>query len=293
MEGRYMFENCTKLLSFSWDLPSLTNGYQMFYGCTALKSFDSDLPSLTSGSYMFYNCTALSYFNADLRSLTEGQGMFEGCNLDSSPVNHIALKINKNVTNNPRFDIGVNNNITNDEQVKKDLGLIKQKGWNVYTNGSNATTTYTLPKYKGYTTVAEIIEAEYNYLSNDIVYGYWKEHLPDLEHGGNGQYNEGMFYNCSALNSFMADLSSLTYSNWMFYGCTNLTTFYSMLPSLTDGTGMFSCCSQLNAFYSDTSYTPVNLSSLTNGYMMFYDCEKLTTFYSDLPSLTHGYKMFA
>jgi hypothetical protein len=110
--------------------------------------------------------------------------MFSGCNLDAPSVKNIALTINKTVTNNPRIDLGIFGAIIVDEQVKKDVGLIKHKGWNVYANYDNTTMSYTLPKYAGCTTIDSVKAKDANYLTNDIVNGVWSEHLPDFNDYG-------------------------------------------------------------------------------------------------------------
>jgi hypothetical protein len=178
----YMFNGCTSLSNFSSSLPEVTSARDMFYGCFALESFTSDLSSLTNGSEMFSWCTALTTFNADLSSLTDGNRMFHLCSLNAPSVKNIALTINR-TTSNARFDIGVDMDIANDAQVKKDLGLIKQKGWNLWINGGKITTDYTLPKYAGCTNVDEIKAKDANYKTTDIVNGVWTEHLPDLTDG--------------------------------------------------------------------------------------------------------------
>lgn len=100
---------------------------------------------------------------------------------------------------------------------------------------------YTLPKYAGCTTVAEIAAKNANYKTNDIVNGIWGEHLPDLELGLNDA-GMGLFFSCTNLTSFSSDLSSLTNGSLMFFGCTNLTSFNSNLSSLTNGISMFTNC---------------------------------------------------
>ena len=170
-------------------------------------------------------------------------------------------------------------------------------------------------KYKGCKTVDDVKTVDPDYLTNDIVDGVWKEGLGDLEQGGNGNYNGGMFYACRNLTSFTSDLSSLTVGGKMFQGCSNLTTFTSNLsnltdgkymfaqcknittftsdlPSLTDGECMFNNCPNLTSFSADSSGSPVNLSSLTDGNNMFYVCRNLTSFSSNLRSLTNGNQMF-
>jgi hypothetical protein len=210
--GEGMFYNCSALTTFNTDLSSLTNGDRMFCKCIELKTFYNDLPSLTDGDYMFDSCTSLTSFSSDLSSLTNGRYMFYGCKLDAPSVKNIALTINKNVTGKPRFDLGVLD--PNDEQVKKDIGLITYKGWDVYTNNSNATTTYTFPKYEGYTTYEEIAALPTDYL-DDIVNGVWSEHLPDLEKGFYTD-GDGMFTFCSTLESFNGYLSRLENGSYMF-----------------------------------------------------------------------------
>jgi hypothetical protein len=77
----------------------------------------------------------------------------------------------------------VGSSIVNNAQVKRDLGLIKHKGWNIFVNGSNGTNSYTLPKYARCTDGSEITAKNANYKTTDIVNGVWTEHLPDLTAG--------------------------------------------------------------------------------------------------------------
>ena len=88
--------------------------------------------------------------------------------------------------------------------------MIKQKGWNVYINGSNASSLYTLPKYAGCTTVDAIKAKDANYMTTDVVSGAWTEHLPDLTNGSN------VLRNCTTITSFSADLSAMTNGTKMF-----------------------------------------------------------------------------
>ena len=74
-----MFKGCTKLETFSSDLPNLTDGSYMFYD-TKLASFSSDLSSLKNGDGMFSRCYSLTSFNSNLHSLTNGDSMFSHCN---------------------------------------------------------------------------------------------------------------------------------------------------------------------------------------------------------------------
>jgi hypothetical protein len=49
-------------------------------------------------------------------------------------------------------------------------------------------------KYMGCKTVDDIKAIDPDYFTNDIIDGVWTESLADLEQGGNGQHNGGMFY---------------------------------------------------------------------------------------------------
>ena len=282
--GYEMFSNCTKLTTFNYDLSSLTNGRCMFNYCSNLANFTSDLSSLTDGTSMFNYCTNLTTFNSDLSSLTDGYMMFRYCSLDAPSVKNIALTINK-ITNNASFDIGVDETIQDDVQVKRDLGLIKHKGWNLQINDNNLASDYTLPKYAGCTTPEKVKSKDANYLTTDIVNGVWGEHLPDLTRGCTSTA-EGLFKNNNTLTTFTSDLSSLTNGSQMFYSCKSLTTFSSNLKSLTNGFAMFYACSGLTSFSAD-------LSNMLGGESMFYGCRSLTSFSSDLSSLTNGNSMFA
>lgn len=180
--GTSMFENCTSLTAFvSSGLSALTDGIEMFDGCTSLPSFSGDLSSLRNGDMMFRNNTNLTNFKGNLRSLKTGIQMFYNCTLNAPSIQTIALTINRQ-NYNQRFDIGINANYISisDAQVKKDLGLIKHKGWDLFVNGNRDSSNYTLPKYAGCTNVNSVKTKDSNYKTNDIVSGVWGEHLPDL-----------------------------------------------------------------------------------------------------------------
>ena len=236
--GGRMFRNCYSLTAFTSDLSSLTNGSMMFDECYNLTAFTSNLSSLTGGSSMFKGCTSLTEFTSDLSSLTNGNEMFLNCSLDAPSVQNIALTVNKNTTTSAfNFHIGIDTKIAGDAQVKRDLGLIKNKGWTLYVNGSTSTGNYTTPTYKACINVSDVASG---YKDRNIVNGVWGEHLPKLEDGSK------MFENCTTLTTFISDLSSLTNGTQMFNGCTDLTEFKSYLTSLTNGQRMFNDC-KLNA----------------------------------------------
>ena len=73
-----------------------------------------------------------------------------------------------------------------------------------------------------------------------------KSFVGDLPNLTTATYGDGdakrTFYECTALESFIGDLSSLENGDTMFCGCSKLTTFISDLSSLTDGHGMFYNC---------------------------------------------------
>jgi hypothetical protein len=91
--------------------------------------------------------------------------------------------------------------------------------------------------------------------------------LPNLTTGVHGDGNaKRTFYECSALELFIGDLSSLTDGNTMFANCSELKSFAGDLSSLTNGNSMFMNCYALTSFTSD-------LSSLENGSSMFNGCK--------------------
>lgn len=140
-------------------------------------------------------------------------------------------------------------------------------------------------KYKNCATIDDVKVVDDNYKTADIVDGVWFEPLWDLEQGGNGKYDGGMFYCCYNLTKFHTDLPSLTDAHAMFQSCNELTTFSSDLSSLTNSEIMFSDCAKLASFTS-------NLPSLTSGRQMFDSCYKLASFSSDLSNMTDGWGMF-
>ena len=235
---------------------------------------DSD--TLTKGNYIFSN-TEIGSFNFFPRSLEYGEGMFGNTTLSSETLNEIANTIKVvDKDNTHTIDLGY---VYDDSIVK----TIEGKGWIVsYIGGGGGGTG----KYANCKTLDDVKAEEADYKTTDIINGAWYESLAKLGNGNpTGQWNSGMFYNCTALSKFIGDLSSLTEGQSMFYG-SGLVTFYSDLSSLTDGDSMFYSCGSLKTFYSD-------LSSLTDGQRMFQDCYALATFTSDLSSLTVGDYMFS
>ena len=297
-----MFFSCENLTSFNSDLSSLRIGHNMFFGCNILTefncnnlsrledgrsmfafcenltSFNYDLPNLTSGEKMFQGCTNLTSFKSDLSSLKDGYWMFNRCSLDAPSVKNIALTINKSVRNNPQIDLGIDSSIVNDAEVKKNIALIKHKGWQVWVNSNRVEDDSTDFKYSGCLNVDEVKDIDSNYIT-DIESGIWNEPLPDLTDG------ESMFYECTALTTFNSNLPYLNNGKDMFSKCSNLTSFDSHLFRLTNGESMFYECTALTAFNSV-------LNSLEDGQNMFYGCSNLTEFTSELYCLNNGHNMF-
>ena len=282
--GSSMFYG-TALTSFSEDLSRLTEGVGMFAGCLALTSFNSDLSSLNIGAGMFFD-TPLESFTSNLNSLTNGEYMFYHCNLDADSVRNIALTINNEVADNPTLTLGVDTSILTNTQTKNDFGVIIYKGWNLMVDESSSFdyTPWSSQKYSGCTNVSSVKAVDSNYLTTDVVDGKWTEHLCDLEQGGDGNSNGGLFYNCTALTSFSGDLSNLVNGRSMFMNCTNLTSFNGDLSNLVNGRSMFHT-TKLTQFSGD-------LSNLENGTGMF-NYAPLESFSEDLSSLTIGSYMFA
>ena len=284
----------------------------MFNSCSNLTTFTSDLSSLTNGYGMFYGCSNLITFTSDLSSLTGGEGMFHLCSLNAPSVQNIALTISKR-TFNTRFDIGVDTSIVSDAQVKRDLGLIKHKGWNLYVNSSNATSNYTLPKFAGCKEGNEVEAIDAEYQTTCIIDGVWGEHMPDLKTAGRkmSEYSYQDFFGTlgkGKLTEFRADLSSLENGSSFFYGCTKLSSFITSkldklwmtaymfdqtgltsfnydLPAVTHCYYMFEKCGKLTSFKG-------TLKNAVRANHMFYMCNNFVNFESDLSSLTNGYYMF-
>ena len=161
--GYFMFNQCTKLTSFSSDLSSLTNGSYMFANCFQLTSFTSDLSSLTNGNHMFIYSNFTS-FNSDLSSLTNGYYMFYNCKLDAQSVANIVHTL-PTLESIESFDIGIGCDNTEADQLlfaqecdcetwQELLDEFSAKNWRVYlTCNGRPTTTYnmrrgeTLPIY--------------------------------------------------------------------------------------------------------------------------------------------------
>ena len=136
--GNYMFSNCSNLTSFNGDLSSLTSGYYMFEYCRSLTSFNNDMSSVTDCGNMFYYCSNLTSFNGDLRSLTSGSKMFGSSTstctkLDLASVQNIAETINdlaaKGTTGS--ISIGISKTIQGNTELEAALATIRSKGWTV------------------------------------------------------------------------------------------------------------------------------------------------------------------
>ena len=260
--GLKMFHQCSKLTSFSSDLPSLTDGKYMFYFCYSLTTFNSKLSSLTNGDNMFNYCHKLNSFKCDnLYNLTRGGSMFRGCPIASFDYNLVSLTDGGSMFQN----------CSSLKNFKSTLPNLTQ-GNSMFSGCSNLNTfTINLP-------TLIIGSGMFSDCSNLTLF---VSDLPNLTKGGS------MFSNCKKLTSFDCyNLYSLTNGDSMFSNCVKLTSFNSNLSSLTSGSDMFYNCTALTSFSSD-------LSNLLSGYRMFSNCTALTSFSSDLSSLLSANQMFS
>jgi hypothetical protein len=132
--GSYMFYLCKNLTSFNNDLYKLRTANSMFRS-TKLHSFSANLDSLNSATNMFSGCSDLTSFSSGLSSLERAPGMFSGCKLDTDSVSFIANTINT-LKKSAQIDIGIANSTPNETENEAFL-LMKNKGWDVYVNGSD------------------------------------------------------------------------------------------------------------------------------------------------------------
>ena len=72
-----------------------------------------------------------------------------------------------------------------------------------------------------------------------------------------------MFYECTRLKTFNADLSSLNYAYCMFASCSELTSFNSDLRSLTNGTAMFQGCKLNESSLQNIANTINNVTGIS------------------------------
>ena len=318
--GSSMFRGCEKLTSFTSDLSKLTYAKNMFNNCKNLTTVTSNLSSLVCGAGMFKNNRlspmSVIYIIDSIRDIAAEKKLYEdgiksyvtkndetgiysasrGFMSDGGYVyekDGKIEKIGKSEVGTLTLGIDViNESATLEEQLQSFAEeaffdswaelqeMFAEKGWSVTFEYCGISQNY---KYKGCKTVDDVKAVDPNYKTTDIVNGVWSERLDDLEQGGNGEWNGGMFNNCRNLTTFSSDLPSLTDGTGMF--CySGLESFSSDLSSLTDGFSMFRWTSNLKSFSSD-------LSSLTDGSGMFY-CSALASFSSNLSSLTNGGAMF-
>ena len=77
--GKFMFDGCSTLTSFKYDLSNLVDGHSMFNGCSNLTDVQiGSLKNLTKGYSMFKGCSFTS-INYNLSNLVDGYGMFNEC----------------------------------------------------------------------------------------------------------------------------------------------------------------------------------------------------------------------
>ena len=91
-----------------------------------------------------------------------------------------------------------------------------------------------------------------------------------------------MFYWCTNLTTFNADLSSLTDGSEMFYDCSNLTSFSSDLSSLTNGRNMFSGCKLDTASVQNIADTINTYNGIINISVDEFDHDTKETYYQQM-----------
>lgn len=74
-----MFDNCTVIEDFVFDMPSVGNTSSMFSECSSLIHFNSNTENLMNSSYMFQDCTALQTCKINLTNCMDMSSMFYNC----------------------------------------------------------------------------------------------------------------------------------------------------------------------------------------------------------------------
>lgn len=170
----------TKITSFDYDIPNLTNAWYMFKNSRGLISFSSNVDSLSTAREMFYGCSTLETVNTEFPSLglngdevSDGYQTFGSCK---------ALKTV--VTNMP--------NLINGQRMFMD---------------SSALETFVCTSLDSMTSGSSMF-----YRCTSLT--SFNSSLRSLK---TASY---MFYGCNSLESFTTtSLAKLTNGNYMFYGC--------------------------------------------------------------------------
>lgn len=368
--GRRMFKGCTNLLSFQVMAPKLEDGTEMFEGCTNLYSVSGtenvsvatnmfngcsslaiiipDYYNVVTGDSMYANCNSLIDFYSNMPKLAYCTSMFEGCsqltNFSSdlrglsNPLSDGAWNMflgcqslsfvePKNVKGYVLVDHIIRSlpeNLSDNDHTFS-FSYFNEDGSEDYLDGATLNSASSALIEKGWICTYTLHNGNSKY-ENDTNFVNWNIDTPSLTTA------ERMFYKSNKLETFTADLSSLTSGYEMFFGDIDSTTQeqtgklntldIKSLDSLSIGSYMF-CNQKLTEFtydlpsltgeggrldqnhkgYVETSDCMFmgcrqlqsftgSLSNLKRTYMFLANCNNLTTFTSNLNSLQYGYYMF-
>lgn len=199
----YMFTNCNKIQSVTFDPSSITNAKFMFDGCTSLTSIKGGIwNSVKDASYMFDRCSSLdmNYFNTndvfwqDLikSNCTSMESMFSNCDFKG-----------KNVNFPQYWDVS---------SVITMQHLFESSNLGDFTIPNNWLWSSCISFYKAF--------ANNPMQTINLQYGHW-------DNAKNFSY---MFDGCSNLTSvdfsYGYNLTGVTNVEGMFNGCTNLQVVY-------------------------------------------------------------------
>lgn len=199
--GDAMFAS-SQLKIFNCDMPRLVEAHQMYY-FSALASFVGDLSSLTNGWYMFNYC-GIEHFESNLSSLTNGYYMFKDGKLDTDSIKNVAETINdvRSLTNGTAdwhdvykvLHLGISNVSPTDEENTY-FEQIQEKGWTVYVNGSEYTTSSGSSGY--YNLAANAVVTSLDETDGEVVTPkpYWAKPVPSDEEHAQYVDAEGNFFN--------------------------------------------------------------------------------------------------
>lgn len=201
--ANYMFYDCKKIQSVTFDPSRITNASHMFDGCSSLTTINGGMwHSVTDASYMFANCSSLdmNYFNTNSAlwqyliksNCTSMESMFSNCDFNG-----------KNVNFTPYWDVSSVINMQH---------LFESSNLGDFTMPNNWLWSSCISFYKAF--------ANNPMQTINLQYGHW-------DNAKNFSY---MFDGCSNLTSvdfrYGYNLTGVTNVEGMFNGCTNLQVVY-------------------------------------------------------------------
>lgn len=260
IDARYMFSNCSELVSANINLPKVTNFYKIFEECSNLESVVLNASSIIDASHVttviynnvFNKCTKLKSAYITLDKATNIAGMFNGC----KALNEVILNVPK---------------VTDARYLFRDCPSLKSINLN-------------LPEVTNMRAAFEASTALTNVSIN-------APKVTDLSY---------TFNVCAALKSVDIDLSKVTLisrcfartaiesanfklpevidSSSLFEGCKNLIEATIDMPKVLNVQNMFHSCSNLTR-------VTLNIPKVKHIYDLFYNCPMLE--YIDLSSITN------